>query len=544
MKAKILAIIPARGGSKGIPRKNLRLLGGIPLIGHAIRNCLGSKRITQTLVSTEDEEIAVVARRFGAEVLMRRPELAADEVPLAPVVYDVVQQLEKQGQQVDIVATVQPTSPLIRPETLDRALAVFDNPAVDTVLSVYDNTHLNWTIDEEGRHKPLFSERVNRQQLPQIFTESGGIIAARRTVITEKERIGDNVELIVLDPEEATDIDTYHDWWLAEKILNRRRIVFNIVGSKETGLGHVYRARTLMHRLTDHEVLVIVDEKQRLAEEIMRNSHFTVHRYSGSPIKLLEELKPDIVVNDILDTDPSLIMAMKDRGWRVVNFEDGGDGIKYADEVINALYEVSHPSEHVHTGCEYYCLREEFLFVKRREARREVENVLICFGGTDPCGLTVKVVRAMPNLPASFKLSVIVGAGFDDNERLATELSRLKQETEVVRDTKVISHYMEQADVMVTSGGRTVYEAATIGVPTIVLCQNERELKHVFASQEYGFINLGLGSEISEEKLVAEIKKLIEDWELRRQMQYRMWRWDGRQGTEKVVDIILGKQGR
>ena len=542
MKAKVLAIIPARGGSKGIPHKNLRLLGGIPLIGHAIRNCQASKRITQTVVSTEDEEIAVAARRFGADVLMRAPELAADDIPLAPVVYDVVQRLEKQGQKADIVATIQPTSPLIRSQTLDRALAVFDDPVVDTVLSVYNNTHLNWTIDETGACKPLFSKRVNRQQLPQIFTESGGIIASRRDVITQKERIGSNVELIVLDPEEATDIDTYHDWWLAEKILNRHRIVFNIVGSKETGLGHVYRARTLMHRLTDHDVLVIVEEKQRLAQEMMRNSHFKVYQYSGSPIKLLEQLKPDIVVNDILDTDPSLVIAMKQRGWRVVNFEDGGDGINHADEVINALYEVPHPSDHVHTGCEYYCLREEFLFVKRREAGPAVENVLICFGGTDPCGLTVKAVRAMRHLPETLKLSVIIGAGYDDQERLTAELSSLKQATEVVRDTKVISHYMEQADIIVTSGGRTVYEAATVGVPTIVLSQNERELRHAFASAEYGFINLGLGSEVSEDRLVTEMNKLIRDWKLRRDMQYRMWRWDGKQGIDKVIEIILGNQ--
>ena len=101
---------------------------------------------------------------------------------------------------------------------------------------------------------------------------------------------------------------------------------------------------------------------------------------------------------------------------------------------------------------------------------------------------------------------------------------------------------MEQADVMVTSGGRTVYEAATVGVPTLVLCQNERELQHVFASDEHGFINLGLGGEVCEDRLVSELEKLIKDWQLRQNMQYRMWQWDGREGVERVIDIIVGRQ--
>jgi len=296
-----------------------------------------------------------------------------------------------------------------------------------------------------------------------------------------------------------------------------------------------------MHRLTDHEVLVITCENEGLAQEMMRDNHFPVYTYHDSPIELLGQLKPDIVVNDILDTDASLIKEIKSHGWRVVNFEDMGDGVGHADAVINALYEAPHPSEHVYTGCDYYCLREEFHSIKRRKAKEKVDNVLICFGGTDPSGLTIKTVRALRSVPATFELSVILGGGFKDDDKLAEELSKLKHTSRIVRDTKVISHYMEQADVMVTSAGRTLYEAATVGAPTLVLCQNERELRHAFASKDRGFINLGLGSEVSEETLAGELSKLIEDLQLRRQMQYLMWQWDGREGIEKVIDIIVGK---
>ncbi len=540
---RALAVIPARGGSKGIPRKNLRLIHGKPLIACAIEACHAASRLTKTVVSTEDEEIAVVARRFGAEVLDRPPELAGDAVPLAPVLYDAVRQLEARGEVFDVVATVQPTSPLIRPETLDRAVALFeDDPKTDTVLSVYDNTHLNWTVDDRGRGVPLFEKRVNRQQLPRIYTESGGIIASRRSVVTERERLGTRVRLVVLDADEAIDIDTYHDWWLAEKVIGRRRIVFHVVGSPENGLGHVYRALTLAHRLTDHEIVFLAAEDQHLAAGVIQSRHFPVHVYRESPLERLDGLEPDIVVNDVLDTDAETVLAMKERGWRVVNFEDMGTGVDHADVAINALYEAPHEADHVYTGSDYYCMREEFFSVRRREAAPQVARVLVCFGGTDPSGLTVKALEALGRLDPTFQVGVIVGAGFGQEDALGAACRCLPEGCDVVRDTRVISHYMEQADLMLTSGGRTCYEAAAVGVPTIVLCQNQRELTHQFARAEHGFLNLGLGRDVPAEALADEVRKLMADYDRRKDMQRRMWQWEGMAGIGRVLRLLLGEE--
>lgn len=538
----VLAIIPARGGSKGIPRKNIRLLGGLPLIAHAIRACLASERITRTVVSTEDEELAVLARRFGAEVLLRPAELAGDEIPLAPVVHNVVETLEQDDQTFDVVATVQPTSPLIRPSSLDRGLALFADPAVDTVLSVYDNTHLSWTVKPDGQPEPLFTKRVNRQRLPRVLTESGGLIASRRSVITPSERIGTSVRLVELDREEAIDIDTYHDWWLAEKIFARRRIVFHVVGSRETGLGHVHRVLTLSRRLSDHELICVTSEGEDLAQRLLVDNHLPVHTYLESPLPLLESLAPEIMVNDVLDTDADLIRTMKKRGWRVVNFEDHGSGAAHADAVINALYHDPDPPPNVHTGPDFYCLREEFYSVTRRETPPRVQTLLVCFGGTDPSGLTVKTVQALHSLRADLRVLVVLGPGYKDDAELEAALSRNPQPWELIRDTRVISHYMEQADLIVTSAGRTLYECATVGVPALVLCQNQRELKHVFAAHQHGFINLGLGSAVPDDQLKAELKRLIDDHALRRELQYRMWEWDGRGGIERVMRLIIGER--
>ena len=122
----VLVIIPARGGSKGIPRKNVRLLNGQPLISYAIRNALNSKYVTDVFVSTDDEEIENVAMKYGSGIVKRNPELGNDQVTLDPVIYDATNRIEaEQNKHYDIVITMQPTSPLLKWETLDAAIEYF-----------------------------------------------------------------------------------------------------------------------------------------------------------------------------------------------------------------------------------------------------------------------------------------------------------------------------------------------------------------------------------------------------------------------------------
>ena len=156
-------------------------------------------------------------------------------------------------------------------------------------------------------------------------------------------------------------------------------------------------------------------------------------------------------------------MAMKKRGWRVVNFEDQGMGLDHADAVVNALYEMSHPSPHVYNGSQYYCLREEFYSATLRPVQDKVEQITICFGGTDPNRLTIKAIEAIAPLPADIRLSVILVLDFDRATRW-TPGWRLCHRGRKSSLTGVISHYMEKSDIMITSGGRTVYEAAALGV--------------------------------------------------------------------------------
>jgi CMP-N-acetylneuraminic acid synthetase len=433
---------------------NVRLLAGIPLVAHVIRTCQRVGAIDRIVVTTEDDEVAVVARRHGAEVVRRPSSLAEFTVPLAPVITDAVEQLEARGEAFDVVATVQPNNPLVRAESLTEGLSRFADPAVESVVSVWPSYRLRWRMDGEGRPQPDFHARRNRESLPAMYLESGGLLAVRRPLLNPDRHVADRVSLLVLDREEAVDIDTYHDWWMAEKILGRKRIVFHVIGSSENGLGHVYRALTLARRLSDHEVFFLCEEGQDLAYSVISEAGFDVHGYRESPIRTLEWLGPDIVVNDVLDTTEDLVRGMRGRGWRVVNFEDMGPGIAHADIVINALYEAPHHAPHVKTGAEWYCLREEFYSASRHDVRDEVRRILLCFGGTDPSRITLFALRALADLPASVAIDVVVGPGFGAQSELDSLVRDLgRPGVDVVRKTRVMSHYKSRRSYFVRMSG-------------------------------------------------------------------------------------------
>ncbi|HSB67049.1 MAG TPA: acylneuraminate cytidylyltransferase [Anaerolineales bacterium] len=231
----ILALIPARGGSKSIPRKNIRPLAGYPLIAYSIAAALHSQNITRTIVSTDDAEIARVAQSYGAEApFLRPPEFAMDNTTDFPVFAHALSWLkENEDYQPDIVVQLRPTSPLRPPDCVDRAIQIMaDHPEADSVRGVIpsgQNPYKMWRVDEHGRMTPLLSvERVAepynapRQELPQTYWQTGHIDAIRLSTILQKHSLSGEVILpLFLDPRYAIDIDSLRDWQRAEWIISQ-----------------------------------------------------------------------------------------------------------------------------------------------------------------------------------------------------------------------------------------------------------------------------------------------------------------------------------
>ena len=219
-----VAVIPARGGSKGIPLKNIQEVAGKPLVAWAIEACLDAQTVDRTIVSTDHEGIAEVAKGFGAEVPFMRPEeFAGDLVTLDPVIHHAVTTIEaRDGREIDVVLTVQPTCPLLRPETIDRSVAVLIEGEFDSVIMLREIRHMYWRR-VNGRFEPLYEKRANRQELEPLYPETGAVFASRRSIITPQDRLGSNIGHVIGSEEEAIDIDTEIDLKLAELVIEKAR---------------------------------------------------------------------------------------------------------------------------------------------------------------------------------------------------------------------------------------------------------------------------------------------------------------------------------
>ncbi len=226
-----LGIIPARSGSKRVPDKNIRLLAGIPLIAHTIKAAVNSRKIGRTVVSTDSEQIAHIARECGGDVpFLRPPEIAGDTSPAIETILHAVNTIERDGSMVDAIVLLQPTSPLRTTTHIDAALGLFESSGADTVTSVRQSSehpYWCWTIKDDV-FQPYFSREcmsLGRESLPPAFIENGAIFVIRRSVVAESAIYGHKVVPYLMDQESSIDIDTLDDLLLAEFSLSKRATI-------------------------------------------------------------------------------------------------------------------------------------------------------------------------------------------------------------------------------------------------------------------------------------------------------------------------------
>lgn len=228
MEDHVISIIPARGGSKGIPGKNIKELKGKPLIEYSIEHSLQVDNIDRTIVSTDDEEIAEVAERAGAEVIERPEELAADDSLVIDAVRYTVEKLEDEGYSVSMIVLLEPTSPIRDIEVTERCIRVLKEGRADSVATFSETElppHRMWRIEGE-KVEPFFEEAnpwLPRQSQPVAYRLNGQVYALTKDILFEH---GDSVSLLlgekypVITPKEtAVDIDTERDFKMIEFLM-------------------------------------------------------------------------------------------------------------------------------------------------------------------------------------------------------------------------------------------------------------------------------------------------------------------------------------
>jgi len=234
MPFRVLAIIPARGGSKGIPRKNIRLLCGRPLLEYTADAALAAKSLARVILSTDDPEIAEIGRRSGLDVPFLRPaELARDDTPSLPVVQHAVRELEARGERYDAICLLEPTSPLRRAEDIDACVRMLAESGADAVASVLPipaeyNPHWAFFKEPDGRLLISTGDPViipRRQLLPPAFYRDGSVYVTRRDVLMAGNSLyGKRFLGYVMSREYSLNIDTYADLAAAEQVIRARTV--------------------------------------------------------------------------------------------------------------------------------------------------------------------------------------------------------------------------------------------------------------------------------------------------------------------------------
>lgn len=235
---EVLGLIMARGGSKSVPRKNIKLLAGEPLITYTVKEAKKSKHITRLVLSTDDEEIARVCKRYGAEVPFMRPdELAQDHVTDLPVLQHALKWLaENQNYRPELIVHLRPTAPFRTAEHIDRGVQMLlDDPKADAVRSVCPASQhplKMWAVQPDGALSAYVPEHVfgiveaynmPRQKLPKAFVQNGSVDVVRTGVVLEQNSMtGRNIKALLMEELESINIDSPLDWQLAELLMQMR----------------------------------------------------------------------------------------------------------------------------------------------------------------------------------------------------------------------------------------------------------------------------------------------------------------------------------
>lgn len=226
---KILGVIPARGGSKGVPRKNIRLLAGKPLIGYSIEAAQASNGISVLTVSTEDEEIASYARSLQVSIPYMRPAaLAGDTTPTLDVILDLLEYYRSAGERFDAVCLLQPTTPLRTASMITEAITQFVEKGLDSLISVLpvpDHLNPHWLFEPDAKgflHIATGEKQIipRRQDLPKAYYRSGDIYITSVEVVEQRRSFfGERLGYLELDGSRHVNIDTPADWNRAEELL-------------------------------------------------------------------------------------------------------------------------------------------------------------------------------------------------------------------------------------------------------------------------------------------------------------------------------------
>lgn len=527
-------LIPAIKKNAVIPDQLVKKLAGITLMERALNTARACARGEDILVLTDSEEIGLICYR--AQV--RHIRDASLRFHTWDIVGEMRQLLIRLASQYEYCIILRPSCPLLTWVDIENAWRKFRNSRADTLITVKEVRQRLWHASPQsadGLLAPL------EEDLPRYVVETRALILLRLAPFTSSPSPCLHVIPFFLK-DRGLEILDYQDWWICERLLERRHVVFVVAGYAAIGLGHVYRALMLAHEISTHKITFVCTAHSDLAVESIAARDYPVVRQGTEDLaQTVLAQQPDLVINDILNTDVDYMQPLVLAGLRCVNFEDEGPGAPLAQLVINALYENPHCPAPFCCGPRYFCLRDEFASAPRNPLRPQVSTLLISFGGTDQRNATLRILNLVESICRAYGIAIriVAGPGYAHKDALEKRIDELANPLITFTwATNIMSRMMEGADLAICSAGRTVYELAHMRVPAIVLATHEREARHTFARPRHGFVFAGIMDAVSDVKLRNLFLAMLKQ-------RRRAWYWarqnllDFSGNKERVVGMML-----
>lgn len=494
-------VIPAIKKNAVIPDQLVKKLAGITLMERAINTARAVAPGEDIVVLTDSQEISLICERAGVGFHWNK-DLRFTSLNIVAEMRDLLGELAARYEHCVILRA---SCPLLTWVDVEDAWKNYLDAGADSLVTVKSVRQRIWNV-RGGNLESLLDGAGGAGGEEQFLVESRALIILRLALLREKERAAPLPgRLPGLCPakvipyflnERAIEIQSYQDWWICEHLLRRRHVVFVVAGYPAIGMGHVFRALMLAHEITSHKITFVCTRESELAVESIAQKDYPIVRQGAEDLAdTVLALRPDLVVNDFLNTGAAYMERLRASGARCVNFEDEGPGAERAQFVINALYENGRSTERLRCGPDYFCLRDEFVGARRNALRPQVTTVLITFGGTDQRDCSRRVLDIIEPICRAYGIAVrlVAGPGYAHKEAMEAHLRKLENPLlEFTWATNVMSRMMEGADLAICSAGRTVYELAHMRVPGIVLAHHEREARHGFARPRNGFAFAGL----------------------------------------------------
>lgn len=557
-----------------MPYLNIKKLGPMPLIAYTLQACQKSRYIDRIIVSTDDDEVARIAESHGAQAPFRRPKSLSKDIPLIkPIIDHAVRYVEaEEGTAYDLVITLQATSPFRTHEQIDAALDRLVEGDLDSVISVREVRALSWR-SKDGALEPLFDKAGRRESLEPVFHEDGAICAMRRSVLEAPSRLGEKIGHVTMDKTSSLTIHDIHDFWLAERLVRMPRVVFRVDGGGKMGMGHVYRSLAIagaMRSVSNADICFLMDPEFAEGTQQVADAGFAVRLLAPGNrtdttaiVRAVQDYSPNIIINDQPFLDSDYLKSLARLGAATINLVDSLADIEdpraIASVIVATIQEDDVALANYYAGPAFAIVRENFRDkaserIKRDETSIGSLKVVLSFGGSDPQGITLKALEAMDEVMSDSRatgfdrpveVTVVIGPAFGYGSELTALVDRLSIRPEVLRRVEHMAEVLVEADLILCSGGMTVFEIAALGRPGLVLCQNAKEAARMERFATHGSIRqLGLGTEITAATLAQEVRALLSRRDRRREMTEAGLRLVDAQGAGRVAEVLMQAERR